>query len=131
MTIIGGKGLSFLYPNQAHFYVETVTAEQSGYPDADMRQWPVYVFGLKDGTESSNAFIRDLLKTKRFGVDKQINPDVVRVFSTSTGKGFWAFGEEKSLIVLTEEDNRSSITLINVTGLPEQTIEDMIIKGVI
>ncbi|WP_203143111.1 hypothetical protein [Marinobacter mangrovi] len=129
VKVIGGQGLTFIYPDGSNIYFQTVMARSMGFPDANLHDWPLYLFGLESG-EGSDAFVQEAMKSKRYVVDEEIAPTEIRVFPTHNGKGYWALGPEKSLIVLTDEHDTSQLIMINVSGMSEARIKD-IIKGVI
>ncbi|ROT98692.1 hypothetical protein EB809_13600 [Marinobacter sp. R17] len=130
VKVIGGQGLTFIYPDGSNLYFQSVMASAMGFPDANLHDWPLYLFGLKSGEGSDDAFVQEAMKSKRYVVDEDIAPREIRVFPTHNGKGYWALGPEKSLIVLTDENDTSQLIMINVSGMSEVQIKE-IIKGVI
>lgn len=130
VKVIGGQGLTFIYPDGSNLYFQSVMARSMGFPDANLHAWPLYLFGLKSGEGSKDAFVQEAMKSKRYVVDEEIAPTEIRVFSTRNGKGYWALGPEKSMIVLTDENDTSQLIMINVSGMSEDQVKD-IIKGVI
>ena len=129
--IIPGAGITVMLPDRSYFSLEILTSEDFGYKGVDIRSWPLYLFGIKESGSEPESYISELKKSKKFVIDIDISPDEVRVFDTSSGAGYWAFGKKKSFIVLVDEDNSHQILVIKTESLSEERIERLIINGVI
>ena len=129
--IIPGAGITVMFPDRSYFSLEILTSEDFGYKGVDIRSWPLYLFGLKEKGGEPESYISELKRSKEFVIDQDISPSEIRVFDTSSGTGYWAFGNKKSFIVLVDEDNSDQITVINTKSITEERIEKLIINGVI
>ncbi|MGP9832190.1 hypothetical protein [Marinobacter sp. NSM] len=129
--VVGGPGIIVMFPDRSHLSLEALTSKNAGYEGLDIRNWPIYLFGIKSKGSEPESYIEDLLKSKEHVIDFDIEPTSIRVFDTSRGKGYWAFGPEKSFIVLVDEKVSNQILIIKTAGVSEERIEKLIINGVI
>ena len=129
--IISGAGITVIFPDRSYFSLEVMTSEDFGYKGVDVRSWPLYLFGIKERGPEPENYISELKKSKKYVINHDISSDEIRVFETSIGTGYWAFGKEKSFIVLVDEDNSNQILVIKTKSMSEERIEKLIINGVV
>ncbi|KXJ46764.1 hypothetical protein SAMN04487868_10388 [Marinobacter salarius] len=129
--IIPGAGITVMFPDRSYFSLEILTSEDFGYKGVDIRSWPLYLFGIKESGPEPESYISELKKSKKFVIDLDISPEEVRIFDTSSGTGYWAFGKKKSFIVLVDKDKSDQILVIKTESISGERIERLIINGVI
>lgn len=128
--IASADGLVFRFADGANFSLQTETDTGVGHPGVDMRTWPEYVLGLKSSGPEPQAYIDDLKKSHQQIIQPSIQPSEIRRFNTSKGTGYWAVGDQKSVIVLTHKAIKDQISVIYTDGLSEARIVNIILNGV-
>lgn len=129
--IMPGLGLLVAFEDRSYFSFDVVTSDDMDYRGLDIRGWPLYLFGLKDKGDEPAGYIQELLLTKEEIIDTEISPFAIRVFDTSSGKGYWAVGNESSFLVLVYNEQPEQISVIKTEGISEERIEKLIINGVL
>lgn len=129
--VIDGPGIIVMFPDRSHLSLEALTSKNAGYEGLDIRGWPIYLFGIRNKGPEPESYIEDLLKSREHVIDVDIKPISIRIFDTSRGKGYWAFGPDKSFIVLVDEKISNQVLIIKTVGISEKRIEKLIINGVI
>ncbi len=129
-TIASADGLVFSFADGSHFSLQTETDTSIGHPGVDMRTWPEYMLGLKSSGSEPQGYIEDLVKSHQQIIQPSIQPTEIRRFTTNQGTGYWALGDQKSVIVLTNQVIKDQISVIFTDGLSESSIQNIIINGV-
>lgn len=126
--IIGVDGLTVITDNKGAFSIESMTSEEVGYPDFDMRKWPLLIMGY-DHDVKSKKLLMDAKKVKEVLYSAN-NPVFTGIFETKNGLGYILFGQEKSVIYLTDSEQKNIITVITTSDMDEKTIKGLL-QGVI
>jgi len=122
-------GLILSIKDKGDISIETITSASIGYPNTDMRLWPLYVMGYQKVLED-NDFSKEMkIASKVF--TSNYSPYKSGVFITSTGKGFVALGKESSVIYLIGDDISEFATSINIKNMAENDINNLIIQGLL
>ncbi len=126
--VAGIDGLVVILKNKSGFSVDTLTAKSIGYPDADMRLWPLYMLGQEPDSLLPVSYIDDVKKAR--AILRSNDPYKSGSFKTRNGRCFVLVGNNKSTIYITDDSNREFITTISATGMSEHDIQQYLLQGV-
>lgn len=127
--IVGADGITVITENFGMFSVASMTSKDIGFPDFDMRSWPLYILG--DGPKNApSELLREIKKIKKVLYESN-NLITKGVFNSKQGLGYVLIGKEKSTIYLTDSDQKDIITVITTTNMKEKYIKDLLLQGVI
>jgi len=122
-------GLAIMTEQHGVFTIESLSAKQIGYPNFDMRKWPLYILGTEPKNESKK-FIDEVNQT-RLMLNKYNNPYKQGSFKTSVGTGFISLGEQKTTVYLTDIKQKDLITIITTTNMKTSDIDSILLQGVL
>ncbi len=128
--IAGIDGLVFIFKDKSAISIDSLSAKSLGYPDADMRSWPLFMLGEKPDSALPSAYISDVEKSRQLLVSSNA-PYKKGRFKTKNGYCYLLIGKEKSTIYITDDSNKEIITSITTTGMSEEKIQEYLLQGVI
>lgn len=128
--IAGIDGLVFIFKDKSAISIDSLSAKSLGYPEADMRSWPLFMLGEKPDSDLPSEFINDVEKSRQVLVNSNA-PYKKGRFKTKNGHCYLLIGEERSTIYITDSNNKEIITSITTSGMSEEKIQKYLLQGVI
>lgn len=128
--IAGIDGLVFIFKDNSAISIDSLSAKSLGYPEADMRLWPLFMLGEKPDSALPSGYVSDVEKSRQVLISSN-SPYKKGRFKTRNGYCYLLIGKEKSTIYITNDSNREIITSITTTGLSEEKIQEYLLQGVI
>lgn len=128
--IAGIDGLVFIFKDRSAISIDSLSAKSLGYPEADMRSWPLYMLGEKPDSGLPSGYINDVEKSRQVLVSSN-SPYKTGKFRTKNGYCYLLIGKEKSTIYITDDSNKEIITSITTSGMSEDKIQEYLLQGVI
>ena len=122
-------GVMMVFPEGGSFDASVLPDTQTGFPGADMRRAPAYMFGQGSGSDSGDAFQKEMQKMGRIFIQTYQPISPIRKFDMEGGKGYWLEGTENSLIILVSQEIRDHLVVISAKGIPGEKIINWVSQG--
>ncbi len=129
--IISAGSLIFMLPGDSYFSMETVSESDYDFKDIDMSSYPELILGLQGLTDEASDFHKELRKSYLHVIKPDVSPKEIRIFNTANGKGYWAVGNKKSIIILSSKEVDNQFSYFYIRNLSESDIEEIIINGLL
>ncbi|GAA6134929.1 hypothetical protein NBRC116188_17190 [Oceaniserpentilla sp. 4NH20-0058] len=120
------QGITIQFKNKGSIDIHTLQANKLEFGETDLRQFPLYIMGLKPFDLESDTIKDKIIKEKN-----AYQAVKIASFRTENGDGYLIIGNGKSVIYLTDKENESIITKIHIETMSEFDINNLIIKGLI
>ncbi|WP_369600658.1 hypothetical protein AAIA72_12540 [Hahella sp. SMD15-11] len=80
-------GVMMVFPEGGSFDASVLPDTQTGFPGADMRRAPAYMFGQGSGSDSGDAFQKEMQKMGRIFIQTYQPISPIRKFDMEGGRG--------------------------------------------
>lgn len=127
--IAGIDGLVFILKDKSTISIDSLNAKSLGYPEADMRSWPLYMLGEKPDSDLPSEYISDVERSRQVLVNSN-SPHKIGRFKTKSGHCYLLIGKERSTIYITDDGNKEMVISITTTGMSEEKIQEYLLQGV-
>ncbi len=122
-------GVMVVFRDGGTFDASVLRDSQAGFPGADMRKAPEYMFREQQEAGDGGEFEASMQKMGQIFVRNSQPVEPLQTFDFRGGKGYLLEGRMRSLLVLGSQDITDHLIIISAKGIPGRKIVNWISQG--
>ncbi|NVK38765.1 MAG: hypothetical protein HWE18_12635 [Gammaproteobacteria bacterium] len=123
------NGITIEFSDMGEITLQSIKSLDFGFPEMDMRDFPLHVMGLKKIKENNEY--ANIIDSAMKDSSITYHPIKTAQFKTRTGNGYLTIGLKGSFIYLTDVQHPELLTKIHIENMKEADISNIIIKGLL